>query len=628
MKRFFPIYDVRLAFMLTLVVFLLLPSIRVEADVYSGSRIFWDTNTRRTVFASGGYARIIQLQDGHLMAVCESGGIQIIFSNDKGSSWSGQKKIVANTNNTPNCVPDLIQLRDGTIIVAYNPRPSTPYTEDRRFGIRCKRSTDNGRTWSDEIFVNDASYTFGDGCWEPSMLELPSGELQLYFADEGPFTSSNEQQISLCRSFDGGLTWSAAKRICFRAGYRDGMPVPVLLKDESEIVVAIEDNGWGYGDFLPTTVRSTLANNWRSWVSANNKNREMALNLAYCPVATGGAPYLRVLPWGETVLCHQSPYENDGKIQMRVAVGNDRARDFKAVSLPFGQGDTNPQGLWNSLAVIDTGIVVAVSGINGKIEMIKGYPTRLLQAPYAHPSIDGTARSSEGYFSKTASQIILGTQTGIRFIADFAYDMDSLYFAARVNDRTRVVDATAPDAVTLLLDTEGAASDSPQPTSYRLTVTPAGDVQLQQGHDTWQDIDASALHVAISGNSSYYAIEVAIPWQALGCETAPVGHRLSAATAFTDNRTTAVVTEGIPDAHPLQPFTWMELRLQPTPTAIKDLNGNSPSSIINHQSSIETYDLSGRKVSVRSTLGRFDTSRNVPFRKGIYIQGGQKRVTL
>ena len=46
-------------------------------EPYSGSRIFWDTSTRRTVFSGGGYARIIELQDGRLMAVCESGGIKV-----------------------------------------------------------------------------------------------------------------------------------------------------------------------------------------------------------------------------------------------------------------------------------------------------------------------------------------------------------------------------------------------------------------------------------------------------------------------------------------------------------------------------------------------------------------------
>ena len=46
-------------------------------EPYSGSRIFWDTASRRTVFSGGGYARIIEVQDGRLMAVCESGAITI-----------------------------------------------------------------------------------------------------------------------------------------------------------------------------------------------------------------------------------------------------------------------------------------------------------------------------------------------------------------------------------------------------------------------------------------------------------------------------------------------------------------------------------------------------------------------
>ena len=188
---------------------------------YKGSRIFWDTTSRSVVFGTGWYARMIQLQDGRLMAACEHGGIDISFSNNGGKSWTSPTKIVSNTNNVPNCVPDLIQLKDGTIIVAYNPRPNTPYTEDRHFGMRCKRSTDNGTTWSNEIFVYDASYIWDDGCWEPSLIELPSGELQLYYSDEGPYTNSNEQNMSVCRSFDGGLTWSKPDIVSYRAGYSD-----------------------------------------------------------------------------------------------------------------------------------------------------------------------------------------------------------------------------------------------------------------------------------------------------------------------------------------------------------------------------------------------------------------------
>ena len=381
---------------------------------YTDTRIFWDSRTPVTIFSGGGYARLIELSDGRLLACCESGGIKISFSSNKGQTWTSPTLIAPNSNNTPNCVPDLIQLSDGTIIVGYNPRPSKPYTEDRRFGIRVRRSTDGGKTWSEEIFVYDADYTFENGCWEPSFLELPSGELQLYFADESPYTSSGEQQISLCRSHDGGLTWTKPQRISYRSGFRDGMPVPVLLSDNKNIVVAIEDNGWsGIGDFLPTTVRTTLSNNWRgsTYVSGTSTQRNRSINYDYCPIAKGGAPYLRVLPNGETVLSHQSTYGEGDNMKMYTYVGNKLAKDFKAMSRPFWQGTT--KGCWwNSLAVIDTGIVVAVGGLDGKICMVKGYPMKQFQVPFASPNVDGRFSSSDGYYHSTAKQVPMGSETG------------------------------------------------------------------------------------------------------------------------------------------------------------------------------------------------------------------------
>ena len=594
-------------------------------EPYSGSRIFWDTASRRTVFSGGGYARIIELQDGRLMAVCESGGIKIAFSEDKGSTWGSATKIVSNPAGIRECVPDLIQLSDGTIIVAYNPRPTSPYSEERKFGIRCKRSTDGGRTWSDEIFVNDALHTFADGCWEPSMLELPSGELQLYFADEGPYTSNNDQQISLCRSMDGGQTWSQAQKICYRQGSRDGMPVPVLLKDESQIVVIIEDNGWGYGDFFPTTVRTSLQNNWHNnyWVNATDPNREKTLNFNFCPTATGGAPYLRVLPWGETVMSYQSGYEHNGKKQMRVAVGNEQARDFKAMSVPFSIG-ANEEGLWNSLAVIDTGIVVAVSGIGGNIEMIKGYPVRQLQAPFASPVVDGKLTANEGYKTRTATQILLGTQTGTRVTADMAYDRDSLYVVTRVGDRTQVASGANADGVTLMLDVSGQVTSAPEDGCYKLMLRPDGTFyRLQKGsNSSWKTADKSTLPLrcAATQTSSYYIIEVAIPWSSLALSNPPTDRRLAFTLECTDNRSGTVYTETIPDASQMRPYTWMEMRLgemgeetgieEPTPTAhpLPLPKGG------------ETYDLLGHKVNSRSSLLATPSSK-------ILIRNGKKYVT-
>ena len=530
-----------------------------KTQPYSGSRIFWDSRTPVKVFNGGGYARVMELQDGRLMACCEWSGIRISFSSNKGQTWREPTTIVTNTNNVPNCVPDMIQLRDGTIIVAYNPRPSTPYTDDRRFSIRLKRSTDNGRTWGQEIVVYDGGSTFETGCWEPCLLELPSGELQLYFADESPYTTNNDQQISICRSFDKGLTWSVPACVSYRAGFRDGMPVPVLLQDSTTIAVAIEDNGWGYNDFVPTVVRNPISRNWSSYVPASSTYRAKAIDYKYCPVATGGAPYLRVLPNGETVLSHQSPYNHSGNPDMYVYVGNKSARNFKAMSSPFPVPQ-DQKALWNSLAVIDTGVVVAVSGYGGGVKMVKGYPKHQLEVPYGHPVIDGARTTSEGYFSSKGEQILMGSETETYTYADLAYDDDSLYVICRVYDNLLVSEGDNADVVSIGLETEAAPYTTPQVTSFRYDVLPNATFSMFKGTGSaWEKQEHSVSHLAFRKGTEYYTFELAIPWSEIGREKAPAGNAMTFNIYVSNGDGTSHVTEQIADTKPNGPYTWMPL---------------------------------------------------------------------
>ena len=588
---------------------------------YSGSRIFWDSRSPITIFNSGGYARLIELSDGRLFACCESGGIKVSFSSNKGQTWSSPTLIAPNSNNTPNCVPDLIQLSDGTIIVGYNPRPSTPYSEDRRFGIRVRRSTDNGKTWSDEIFVYDADYVFENGCWEPSFLELPSGELQLYFADESPYTTTGEQQISLCRSFDGGLTWSEPQRISYRSGYRDGMPVPVLLSDKRNIVVAIEDNGWdGVGDFVPTTVRTALSNNWRnnSYVDGSSSLRNRCINHNYYPVAKGGAPYLRVLPNGETVLSHQSRYGESDNMKMFVYVGNRQAKDFKAMSKPFYQGTT--KGCWwNSLAVIDTGIVVAVGGLDGKVAMVKGYPMKKFMAPYATPKIDGRHNSADTYYNNSARQIPMGNETGTFSYADFAYNLDSLYMTCIVYRRGARSEEPYPDGINFYLDSKGTSTDKPMSTSFRFNVLPNGTLSASKGNGTdWTQIESPDILCASSVISSYYRIELGIPWTSIGLSTAPIGQNLSVNLEVMTGDGNQQLVERIPDASPLKPATWILLNLiEPDPTAIKRQTSDH-----RQQTTGNIYDLSGRLLCAEANSSSL--TRHSSLKNGIFVKNGKK----
>lgn len=560
---------------------------------YSGSRIFWDSRSPVTVFPSGGYARVTQLADGRLMACCESGGIKVAFSSNMGATWTTPRLIAANSNNTPNCVPDLIQLKDGTIIVAYNPRPSAPYTEDRRFGIRLRRSTDNGSTWSEEIFVFDADCVFENGCWEPSLLELPTGELQLYFADESPYTSNGDQQISVCRSWDGGLTWTAPGKVSYRQGFRDGMPVPVLLSDGKTIVVAIEDNGYGFGDFIPATVRTPLTVNWRSFVSGQSTYRRRAVSYTYCPVAKGGAPYLRVLPDGQTVLSHQSCYNHGSKHNMYVYVGTDKATDFKAMSTPFYLPETK-EALWNSLAVVDTGVVMAVAGYDGGIHVVKGYPKNRFEVPFASPVVDGKLAKGEGYHTDSGRQVMLGSGTGTYSYFDFAFDADSLYVYCLVYDSKKVTEGENADCVSLSFDTGGGCYDAPQGTSFRYDVSPAASVQPYVGDgEKWVVRESCGARAVVRKTTLTYTMEVAVPWNDMG-RTAPVtGTEMSVNVEVTNGDGTQTSVEKMADAKPLEPWTWMPMHLPEDSLVTSVGRVDAGCEAAPHG----TYDLSGRAVA-------------------------------
>src|SRR5690606_915081 len=148
-------------------------------------------------------------------------------STNEGQTWSAPTMIAAKASGVNMTVPDILKLSDGSLLVMYNRRPHDIHPS-RRFGISVKSSVDAGKTWSAEKIIYEAGYQFENGCWEPAAIQLPNGQIQLFFANEGPYTNSSEQNISLLRSNDQGKTWTENPEIVsFRAGSRDGMPVPI-----------------------------------------------------------------------------------------------------------------------------------------------------------------------------------------------------------------------------------------------------------------------------------------------------------------------------------------------------------------------------------------------------------------
>ncbi|MBT3200364.1 MAG: exo-alpha-sialidase [Phycisphaerales bacterium] len=353
--------------------------------------IQWDQKTLTLVAAQGNYARMIRLKNGNILCCYSRGGkVCLRGSIDNGKKWGGEIT-VASCNYGAATNAEIVQLSDGRVLYAYNVRPSDGV---HRFAINTCFSSDNGKTWTKPRQVFAAGKTFENGCWEPAAIQLPSGEIQLFFANEAPYRKSNEQEITMIRSLDGGATWGKPERICFRKGRRDGMPVPLILKNGKGVVLAIEDPG-ARGRFKPATIITSMKDNWRQGLANGKSPRRRASLLTPLPPGVyAGAPYICQLDSGVTILSVQS---TEGRkvprgakqtlsSRMVVYVGNGMAEKFTNRSEPFIV-DKGSCGVWNSVFAKGPKTVTAVSSATiGGVRGIWAIDGKL---------VDGSARTRD-----------------------------------------------------------------------------------------------------------------------------------------------------------------------------------------------------------------------------------------
>jgi len=380
-------------------------------SVAPGGGIVWDYSTLKKVSGNSseinyaGYARMIQRFDQSLVCIYESdGNILVSRSSDLGVKWSAPDTVALKAGGINRSVPDILELKDHSLLACYNGRPY-PINPSKKFNILTKRSTDGGTTWTDEQLLYEAGYQFENGCWEPSAIQLPSGEIQLFFANEGEYPNSAEQNISLLRSGDNGLNWTKKPEIVsYSKTNRDGMPVPLLLNDGKNIVFAIEDNS--SGNFKPYIISNSLQEDWGHTVDAGSKNRNYALAEKIGNDIYAGAPYLRQLKTGETILSYQGTEGRVNKMDfadMKVVIGTHMATNFSRKSTPFIIPD-DKSCLWNSLCVLNDDTIIALTSTNAyssksEVWMIKGkYQRDLVQQPQPVYAADPTIFYDQGTY--------------------------------------------------------------------------------------------------------------------------------------------------------------------------------------------------------------------------------------
>ncbi|OXA76703.1 BNR repeat-like domain-containing protein [Flavobacterium aquidurense] len=540
-----------------------------------GIRIAWDYTTMTQISDKNsteynGYARLIQLDSKKLMCTYESGGaILVKISDDLGATWSTPIKVISGTAAVNMTTPDILQLKDNSILICYNPRPIAGNTGGAKFSINTIKSIDGGLTWIENKVIYEATSEFENGCWEPSALQIPSGEVQLFFSNENVYKSSNEQNISLLRSTDNGATWSGTPEIVsFRAGKRDGMPSPILLKNQNEIVFSIEDNGVD-NQFKPYIIRNTISENWKQTVDAVSNNRNYALAEEINNAVYAGAPYLAQLSTGEVLMSYQGTENrasNDiNNAEMKVVIGNNQAKNFDRKSVPFLIG-AGKSGLWNSISVLDDDTIIALTttnsfGNSSQIWMIKGHVLPEINAVNATAVIDGQSNEAEW---KKASPVFIGQNGTTQLEANFSFDTSFLYVFAKVKDSEiiNVSNVADSDGFNLYLDPKNQNLIAPGNSIFKLEFGQTATFSISEGENsTWKKSDKTKEIVSTTiKTANGYQIEAKIPWNLLGGMPAKqtrigcnIELRSKGASSYLEN-----ISSNVAD----KPYSWSSIKLK------------------------------------------------------------------
>ncbi len=334
------------------------------AAAADGPRLQWDAASVRLIQAGGGYARMVRA--GQAVVCCYEfrRRVAVRRSTDDGRTW-GPPVDVAGYDGGAAANPELLATREGPLLLFYNGRPRGG---GRPFTIAMAASPDGGQTWaaaSRPLYT--AGTRGGDGCYEPAAVQLPSGEVQLFFANEHGHAADHTQEVDRLRSGDAGRTWSAPECVSYRPGGRDGMPVPLLSPDGRSVLLAVEDDGLPGGHRLRPAVER-LSFDPASPVGGTDPRRWPAVtDPPWPPAAYAGAPYLRQFPaGGPSVLACQPDVGHPGVQRLAVFLGDPAGRRFADPTEPFPP-DAAKNAQWNALFIRDATTVTAMSttAVNG-----------------------------------------------------------------------------------------------------------------------------------------------------------------------------------------------------------------------------------------------------------------------
>lgn len=385
-----------------------------------------------------------------------------------------------------------------------------------------RRSTDGGVTWGAEKVIYVGTN------WEPYLLQLPSGEIQVYFTHTAPKLALENTMSSsgtaIIRSFDNGETWTpnvtgfpyAAHRVAQQyirttdqgvKFFTDQMPSAISLNDGEGIALAMESL-LANGKYMISLAYSS--DNWARELEIDETGPADRLNNLY----SGAAPYLGQFPSGETVLAY-----NEGS-KYRLRIGDADARSFGPEYIPYTGtgywGATEVVGAHSLIATMPKVVPVGVSDYANTIMIGNLYLNHRIDANKATLPVDGRTDKWKDH----TDALFLGSESQAQLAIRMAHDDDYLYVLAERLDRYLAYE----DAASIFI---GAGADTE--TYYKIDLNLSGVKDISQyKNGVYQKLSTAGVSEIAVVNGTIaddrdvdtgYLVEAAIPLSLLGIET-------------------------------------------------------------------------------------------------------------
>lgn len=400
------------------------------------------------------YPRVKQMTDGRFILFYQNGnhGPDIYYClSEDGFDYEEPQLLFKGTQDKLYSTCDALVLKNGDVLAVASYRLATNYLRyPMQSGIVIKRSTDNGKSWSDEQVIFR-------GCnWEPSLLQLESGEIQAYWTNttglatgEGTFTSTG---TAIVRSYDNGYTWTGninkamsgqivsqtkTEVITGVQMFSDQMPVAVELHN-GRIALALETRLDRKGSFRISISHSD--DNWATELEAFKDVGPSSKLTKYC---VGAGPYIGQFESGETVISYNR------KNYLTFRIGDDNAAKFGMEFAPFQGLSTN---YWGCFDIIGTHSLITANEYRTKqgtteinyIVSGRLYLNHLVNAKTLSVNVDGDSKEWEN----NTDALFVGSVSQAQCSTRFAKNGDDLAILCERLDYNRDPDG---DTVSVMI---------------------------------------------------------------------------------------------------------------------------------------------------------------------------------